>query len=264
MARKLRIAALCASIPVVALLALLAGAYVAARQVRPFYQQALQVEPAMLVQGGRELESRATALYSDARQNGEWKALFTEEQINGWLATQLANYHSDSLPANVRDPRVAIEPDVLKIGFCTTFSGVKTVVSVDASVFLTNDSEVAIRLIAVQAGALSLPVMQAADDLADACQRLRLPVRWTQEAGEPIAVIDLNCVAKSDKCELNIDSIELGDNELYIAGHTTMRDDVVELDDYELRFGTRDSESAVEIARRPKVNAVEPSPATGR
>ena len=50
----------------------------------------LKIEPEVLERGSRELESRATALYSDAKQIGRWQALFTSEQINGWLATQLA------------------------------------------------------------------------------------------------------------------------------------------------------------------------------
>ena len=71
----------------------------------------------MLERGSRELESRATALYSDARQVGQWQALFTAEQINGWLATQLVQNASGELPANIRDPRIAIASDVLTLGF---------------------------------------------------------------------------------------------------------------------------------------------------
>ena len=95
---------------------MLGGAYYAARQVRPFYKQALQIEPEVLERGSRELESRATALYSDARQHGQWQALFTAEQINGWLATQLAQNQDGELPKNFRDPRVAIAHDVLTLG----------------------------------------------------------------------------------------------------------------------------------------------------
>ena len=90
MARKVRIAAIGTLVVAALLLAGLGGAYYAARQVRPFYEQALKIEPAVLEQGSRELESRATALYSDVKQVGRWQALFTTEQINGWLATQLA------------------------------------------------------------------------------------------------------------------------------------------------------------------------------
>ena len=116
-------------------------------------------------------------LYSDARQVGQWQALFTAEQINGWLANAAScRTPAASLPANIRDPRIAIASDVLTLGFRTSSGGVETVISADAAVSLTDDGSVAIQLIAVRAGALPLPVLQLADELAGACQKLNLPV----------------------------------------------------------------------------------------
>jgi hypothetical protein len=275
MARKYRIAAVC-TIAVVALVgALITGAYYAARQVQPFYQQAIQIEPEVLERGSRELESRATALYSDARQQGQWHALFTAEQINGWLATQLAANQDRELPTNIRDPRVAIRTDALTLGFRTTSGGVDTVVAVDASVFLTEEGSVAIRLKSVRAGALPLPVMRLADSLAEACQKLALPVRWTQQDGEPVALVETHGDPDSDKSRFYIDTIELGESELYVAGHTehTSPDgnqflpvsadskqpgEGFALDDYEVRLTPRHKDGALQIARRT-VPADEPN-----
>jgi hypothetical protein len=128
MARKYRIAAIGALTVTVLLVAIMGGAYYAAQQVQPFYEEALHIEPAALERGSRELESRATALYSDVKQIGHWQALFTVEQINGWLATQLAADKGGELPSNIRDPRIAISRDVLTLGFRTKSSGVETVV----------------------------------------------------------------------------------------------------------------------------------------
>ena len=224
MARKLRIAAFCTLGVAVCLFVVLSGAYYAAQQVRPFYEQALHIEPEVVERGSRELESRATALYSDARQAGQWQALFTAEQINGWLAAQLADNLDCELPSNIRDPRVAISPDMLTLGFRMLSGGVETVVSVDASVFLTEEGAVAIRFMSVRAGALPLPVMQLADEMADACQELSLPVRWTQQDGQPVAIVELHSDASTDKRQFFIDAIELGEGEMYVAGHTEVGD----------------------------------------
>jgi hypothetical protein len=273
MSRKLRIAA-AGTLAVGAIVAaLLGGAYYAAQQVRPFYVQALEIKPEVLERGSRELESRATALYSDARQQGQWQALFTAEQINGWLATQLAANKEDSqVRTNIRDPRVAITKDALTLGFRTTSGGVETVVSVDANVFLTDEGSVAIRLLSVRAGALPLPVMRLADELATACQRLSLPVRWTQQNGEPVALVEMHNDGNTDDPQLFIDTIELGESELYVAGHTELEsgdghqstpiaqrrtkgdkeqtESNFALDDYELRLTPRNKEGALQVARR--------------
>ena len=262
MARKLRIAAI-GSVVVTALVAtILGGTYYAARQVRPFYEQALRIEPEVLERGSRELESSATALYSDAKHAGHWQALFTAEQINGWLATQLAENAGGQLPANIRDPRVAITPNVLTLGFRTSSGGVETVISVDAAVSLTEQGAVAIRLIAVRAGALPLPVLQLADELADACQKLKLPVRWTQQEGKPVALVEIQASEP-----VYVDDIQLDENQLYVAGHTEndrdnstaadaggnsheKADCNVGLEKYELRLTPKKGRSALEIARR--------------
>ena len=220
MARKLRIAAFCTLAVAVCLIVVLSGAYYAAQQVRPFYQQALHIEPEVLERGSRELESRATALYSEARQAGQWQAVFTAEQINGWLAMQLVDNLDVELPSRIRDPRVAISPDMVTLGFRMLSGGVETVVSVDAGVFLTEEGAVAIRFASVRAGALPLPVMQLADEIADACQELSLPVRWTRQDGQPVAVVELHSDTSTDKRQFFMDAIELREGELYVAGHT--------------------------------------------
>jgi hypothetical protein len=267
MARRIRIAALGSVAACAVLLLVLSGAYYATRQVQPFYEKALLIEPEVLQRGSRELESRATALYSDARQRGQWRALFTAEQINGWLATQLAEHQDETeSKADVRDPRVAIAPDKLTLGFRTTSGGVDTVVSVGAAVFLTDEGAVAIRLMSVRAGALPIPVLPLADDIARACKNLELPVRWTQQDGLPVAMVEVQSDLSTEKRQFFIDSIELGDGELYVAGHTEIgtsaarlqprvaqthtADNEIEMADYELQISARSDRSAIKIARR--------------
>lgn len=220
MARKLRIAAIVVLVLLAAGAAALWGLYRATQHVRPFYRQAMTLDRQTLDEGSRVMESRATALYSDAQKPGRWQALFTADQINGWLAVKLAEDFKDAVSDDVRDPRVAVSPDAVTLGFRTKQGGVDTVVSVDAAVFLTESGAVAIRMLKVRAGALPLPVMQVADEVAAACRDMSLPVRWTQQEGQPVAIIDLGNVKPDAKQRLSIDTVELRDGELYVAGRT--------------------------------------------
>jgi hypothetical protein len=267
MSPKVRIAAIGSVVVVALVVAAVGTAYYAAQQVRPFYQQALNIKPEVLERGSRELESRATALYSDARRIGQWQALFTSEQINGWLATQLAQNANGELPKSIRDPRIAIANDVLTLGFRTSSGGVETVISADAAVSLTDDGAVAIQLIAVRAGALPLPVLQLADELADACQKLNLPVRWTRQDSKPVALVEIQ-----SREPIYVDAIKLNEGQLYVAGHTgadagglsasnrqadegSATNARSELDDFELKMTPRNEEAGLEIARRPKAKS---------
>lgn len=268
MTSKVRIAVV-ASLAVLGILALgLWGVYHAARQVQPFYRQALDLQPDVLERGRRELESQATAIYSDSRNAGAWQALFTDEQINGWLATQLVEGRAGKLPQGVRDPRVAIGPDTLTLGFATSQGGVETVVSVEAAVFLTEEGTVAIHLKDVRAGALPLPILQVADELVTACHDLKLPVEWTQQDGQPIALVDMGNDVSAGKRRFILDAIQLKQGELFVAGHTEMsaatagvvketdsagQGENVELSNFELPISPKMEEGmAPESAQRPE------------
>jgi hypothetical protein len=279
--KKLRIAAAAlVTVAVIVVVALWATVR-AARQVRPFYQQAMAIKPEVLSRGRQELESRATALYSDVKKGGAWQAVFTDEQVNGWLATQLtaagnnadaAAEPIDGVLTHIREPRIAISAGLVTLGFKTTQGGVETIVSVDASVFLTEQGDVAARLVKVQAGTLPLPVAIVADELAAACERMSLPVLWTENDGHPVAMVRVGD-ANSEKMRWFIDSLELMDGEVFIAGHTDLTPDFgqrtrsqrrgvekfgaepnlsteLQLEDYELRLSPNDSESMLEVARR--------------
>jgi hypothetical protein len=119
----------------------------------------------------------------------------------------------------------------------------------------------------VRAGSLPLPVMQLAEELATACTQLKLPVRWTQQDGQPVAIIEIHSDESTDKRQFFIDCIELTEGELYVAGHTDVGNSTqrsarkisgrgrivsheIALDDYELRLTPRDRRSALEVAKR--------------
>ncbi|MGD9632804.1 MAG: hypothetical protein AB7G28_07435 [Pirellulales bacterium] len=221
MARKHRIAAIATLLVVAALSVVgLGGVYVALAQEQPFYTAALSADPQRLAIGSRELESRASVLYSETRQVGAWQAAFTEEQINGWLAVRLANTYAEALPENISEPRVSLADDQLTLAFRTRRGGVETVVTARATLLLTDEAKVAIRLQSVHAGALPLPVMQVADDISHACQELDLPVSWTQVDGEPVALVDVNRGAGAGGRPISLSALELREGTLYIEGQT--------------------------------------------
>jgi hypothetical protein len=268
MARIYRIAAVAALVAIASVVALLGGAYYAARQEQPYYEEALRAEPETLQRNGKELESRASVLYSDVKQVGQWRALFTDEQINGWLATQLVTILGGKTSDEMRDPRIATTPDELTLGFRSRTKGVESVISVSASVLVTEGGDIGIRFESARAGSLPLPVMAFAGQLAMLCSKAKLPVRWTYQNGHPTAIVAIASKTSSDNRDFFVDSIELRKGEMYVAGHTEaanrVSDDLrprtkskrsrkkdVAMNDYELRLTPNNDRAALEIARRP-------------
>ncbi len=195
-------------------------AHRAIHHVQPFYREAGQIGRIELEQAGRELETQAGALYSNVEEAGRWSAIFTQEQLNGWLATELPENYQDFLPANIRDPRIAISPKKIQIGFLSTQTGFETVVSLDVEVFLTEPGLLAFRLMAVRAGSLPLPSGQVAEEIQAASQSWSIPVRWTRSEGTIVALVDLAEPLSSEEEVVTVERFELLPGEIFITGQT--------------------------------------------
>lgn len=221
MSRQHRLAAIAVLATLASLAAIaLGGIVVALGREQPFYTAALATEPTQLAAASRELESRASALYSETRHVGTWQAAFTEDQINGWLALRLGSNYADELQTSFAEPRVAIEDDAVALAFQTRRGGIDTVVTAKAKVLLTDDGNVAIRLVSVHAGALPIPPLQVAEQISRACRQLKLPISWTQIDGQPVAVLAINRGVAARDTRLALDALQIQPGAIYMAGQT--------------------------------------------
>jgi hypothetical protein len=209
-------------IAVTALLALAttlgcAALYGAWRHVPDFYRQALVSDDQ--AQASDELLQHASALVSDARRDGQWKALFSARQINGWLAVDVPKNHSSLLSHGVHEPRVAIEQDRLQLGFRYGQGPLSAVCTVSIGVRCVQTNTVALRVEKVRGGLLPLPIGYVLNTLSEQARRARLPVEWRRIGDDPVAIVRLVPLEESST-SLMLGNLELSADELFIAGLT--------------------------------------------
>ena len=197
-------------------------AYRYSQRVPEFYEQALLLDSARARETSREMVQQATGLASEVKQPGSWQAVFTAEQINGWLAIDLVENHPDVLPAELKDPRVAIEPGTATVACRYSGSTFSSVLSLDVDLSLAENNAVAVRLRRVRAGAMPLPVSQVLETFQAAAKESQWPIEWRQIDGDPVALISIPSVVtqKGRKVSLQLDSLELRDGEIYFAGRS--------------------------------------------
>lgn len=208
------------------LLVAAAGLFVvwrASRQVPEFYQEAIHGDPEVQAEASDAMLQRATTLASDLKQEGRWEASFTADQINGWLAVDLVKNHSGQLPPSVSDPRVAIEPDRLTVACRFHEGAVDSVLSLSVDVYLPEPNVVAVRIHQARAGALPLPLDSVLDRISEAARRSDLRIKWRQADGDPVAFISLPPPRGPADDLVEIDTLRLGDGEVYVAGTTERR-----------------------------------------
>jgi len=198
----------------------LGGMYWAVTSAQPFYQAALEQDPVEQEEKSQQLESRFTTLHSDLQNQGEWRSAIAADEINAWLATKLPESFPNMLPEQIREPRVAISAEEVKLAALSDVAGVETVLSVAFEPFVTEDGDLAIELRQVLAGSLPMPSQNIVQRLATATKRMNLPIRWTQNQGNAVMVLERRLWDTESGENRVLNAIELADGELFLTGYT--------------------------------------------
>lgn len=194
----------------------------AAQQEPAFYRQAMRVEPQQQAQAGDELEQELLELSNDVRTAGQWEAVFSEEQINGWLAADLPEKFPGMLPEGVESPRVAIHEDEVQIAARYQDKLMSSVVSIALDVCLTDESNtLAVTIKKIRAGVLPVPIRQFLDRISRTAKKGDIALRWSQEEGNPVALVTIPS-SREDYAhrEIYVETIELREGEVYMSGRT--------------------------------------------
>jgi len=190
----------------------------ALHRVQPYYQTALATDKQTLQTASRRLESRLTAIASMAQQSVPWEALFTDSDVNGWLAVAMKEKFPDWLPENVSDLRIALTKKCLLAGFHYQDTRYDTIISLRVVPFMAEANVLAIRLEGARAGALPIPLEQVVRVCRTGALQRHIPVRWTHQENCPLALLPIDHWLSTDTRQRQLETIELGAGQLRITG----------------------------------------------
>lgn len=202
--------------------ALLVWGYWAAHTVPDFYAQAVAVPLSTQQAASERLLENAAALASHVNKQGKWQAIFTSEQINGWLATEMEKTFPGLLPDNITDPRVTVAPDGVLFGCRYLKGNVETVVSLKAEPSMSEPNVLKVRLSHARAGAFPLPLGNILEGIARAAADAKVQLSWLQSGGDPVAIIRLH--AGDERAHYRLEKLQLSNDELFVAGYTISRE----------------------------------------
>ncbi len=134
--------------------------------------------------------AQTLSLSNDIRNQSTWKALFSDREVNAWLATDLVEHFADQLPPQVHEPRVAFSPDRVTLAFGFDRGPIRSVVTVVARVRVPEENVVALTLEKIHAGLVPIdpePILQRVTEHA---HRRGLDLRWERDSENlPVALI---------------------------------------------------------------------------
>lgn len=194
--------------------------YKATQHVPAFYEEALQADPARQHLASDKMVQHTAALVSDLRREGRWQAVFSEDEINGWLAVDLVQNYKDLLPGTISDPRVLIRPEGMTVGFRYREKGRQSVITLSVDAYLIEPNVVGLRIRKIRAGLLPLPLDDVLKEVARATNQLDWRVDWRQAGGDPVAQITIPPIRDQRNKIIQIETLRLGDKQLSLAGTT--------------------------------------------
>ncbi|MGF1579280.1 MAG: hypothetical protein ACFCD0_07935 [Gemmataceae bacterium] len=128
----------------------------------------------------------------------QWQEAFTQLQINSYFAEDFVNSRTAErmLPDGINDLRVAIEDDILRLGFRYGSPPWSMVVSLDVRIWMVRDEAnvVAMQFLNLRAGAIPISPKTLMKHLAKILERpggdqSKIDIDWYRHEGKPVALL---------------------------------------------------------------------------
>ncbi len=144
---------------------------------------------------------------------------FSEDEINSFLAEDYASPHNvdKNFPGGIREPRIALDPSVVRIAFRYGEGVWSTVVSLELKVWLAANEPncVVMQLEGLKAGSLPISAQSVLDRFAESLRQKDVEVTWYRREGKPAAVLRFQPGRKSPTVLLR--NVELDHGRLHIS-----------------------------------------------
>jgi hypothetical protein len=177
-----------------------------------------------------EFNSEFVHLYDGIRNESIWDATFTEKSINSYFEEGFVSQGvaKNVLPEGVSAPRVAIEPDKIRLAFRYSLGPWSTIITVDMRVWLANKREpnvIALELQGLHAGSLPIAAQSLLEQISETARQNGIKVIWYRYHGNPVALLKFQ--ADQPHPTIQFLSLKLDAGQLFISGRAIDADRAV-------------------------------------
>ena len=179
-----------AGLVLIALISVPVGLWMSLTHKPKFYQELVDHQPGEDVEAeAKRFVAQSLQLRNDIANEPNWEAVFSDREVNAWLAEDLVTHFADQLPPEVHEPRIAFEADRITLAFGLDQGPVRSVIWVVARARVPEDNVIALTLEKIRAGALPVSPDRIVKTLTDQAKKNGLDVTWSKEGNLPVATI---------------------------------------------------------------------------
>lgn len=169
-----------------------------------------------------QFNSEFVQLYEGIRNQPTWDATFNEKSINSYFEEDFirTGVAKSVLPEGVSAPRVAIEPDKIRLAFRYNIGPWNTIITIDMRVWLASKREpnvIALELQGLHAGSLPIAAQSLLEQIFETARQNGIDVVWYRYHGNPVALLKFH---QADQLHPTIQfvNLQLKTGELRISG----------------------------------------------
>ena len=154
-----------------------------------FYRALVEVPVAQREAKAKRFVANSLQLRNDISNEHDWHAVFTDQEVNAWLAGDLVTHFADQIPPQIHEPRIAFEADRVTLAFQFDGGPVRSVIWIVAQVRVPEDNVVALTFEKIRAGVIPISADRFIEPLTKQARERGLDIRWTKENDLPVALI---------------------------------------------------------------------------
>jgi hypothetical protein len=185
-----------------------------------FYLRAAMAPGAHRNKCSGEFVGELARLFAGISDKRQWDGRFTADQINSYCQEDLFKEHADEqpLPQGISEPRVALDPDRIRLAFRYGTGLWSTVISIDLNVWLVakEANVVALEFQGIRAGALPISSQSLLEHASDAARRYDIDPTWYRHHGHPVLLLRFQ--AGRSRPTFQIQKLDLHAGMLCISG----------------------------------------------
>ncbi len=166
----------------------------------------------------KKFVAQSLQLRNDICNEPTWEAVFTDQEVNAWLAEDLVTHFADQLPPEVTEPRVLFESDRMTLAFQLRQGGFQSVITVVARPRVPGGNTVELTLEKIRAGILPVPADNILDRIIEYARYHGVDVEWARKEGYPVVL--MRYTPHIDREDVQLDELQIHDHQIRLAGRS--------------------------------------------
>jgi hypothetical protein len=166
----------------------------------------------------KKFVAQSLQLRNDIVNEPSWEAVFTDQEVNAWLAEDLVMHFADRLPPEVHEPRLLFEPDRIILAFQLRQGGVQSVITVIARPRVPGGNTIELTLEKIRAGILPVPADHILDRIIEYARSHGIDAEWAKKEGYPVVL--MRYTPHIEREDVQLEQLQIRDHQIRLAGRS--------------------------------------------